>query len=336
MALAMSSGLLTAAPVSASSRRPTVSSVNVGNPGLACRNAFLGAPLRSCGMPGSAAKLVQQAVQPRTKPVAAQANLFDRFGRVTKGYAFFYGDQAVKQLEDPRKMLDQAVNDMQADLIKMKEASNQVFASQKAMEDKYRTATTAADIWMRRAELALQKGDEDLAREALKRRKDFQATADAMKGQLDVHNRAANTLLGNIRMLENKVSEAATKKETLKARAITAQSSKMLNEEINNLVSGLRSNNGLAAFKAMEEKVMVLEAEAEASASGTLSGGDVLEGRFALLEGGSTVDDELLKLKSDMMSKGSYTAPALPQKSSAEPRMYDVEPRKYNVDIYWP
>jgi hypothetical protein len=67
-----------------------------------------------------------------------------------------------------------------------------------------------------------------------------------------------------------------------------------------------------------------------------LSGGDILEGRFALLEGGSTVDDELLKLKSDMMSKGSYTAPALPQKSSAEPRMYDVEPRKYNVDIYWP
>jgi hypothetical protein len=51
----------------------------------------------------------------------------------------------------------------------------------------------------------------------------LQATADAMKGQLDVHNRAANTLLGNIRMLENKVSEAATKKETLKARAITAQ-----------------------------------------------------------------------------------------------------------------
>ncbi len=50
-----------------------------------------------------------------------------------------------------------------------------------------------------------------------------------------------------------------------------AQSSKMLNEEINNLVSGLRSNNGLAAFKAMEEKVMVLEAEAEASASGTVS-----------------------------------------------------------------
>ncbi len=43
---------------------------------------------------GSAAKLLQQAVQPRTKPVAAQANLFDRFGRVTKGYAFFYGDQA--------------------------------------------------------------------------------------------------------------------------------------------------------------------------------------------------------------------------------------------------
>lgn len=43
------------------------------------------------------------------------------------------------------------------------------------------------------------------------------------------------------------------------------QSSKMLNEEVNNLVSGLRSNNSLAVFKAMEEKVAALEAEAESS-----------------------------------------------------------------------
>lgn len=50
-----------------------------------------------------------------------------------------------------------------------------------------------------------------------------QATADTLRKQLDIHTRASNTLLGNIRLLENKVAEAMSKKETLKARALTAQ-----------------------------------------------------------------------------------------------------------------
>lgn len=174
-------------------------------------------------------------------------------------------------------MLDQAVIDMKSDLLKMKEASNEVLATQKSLEDKFRSATAASASWLQRAELALSKGEEELAREALKRRQSFQvrglkfvcqnsrssdffiwdvvssqvpfygnislpyqwlklwqvtansricwdqATADTLRKQLDIHTRASNTLLGNIRLLENKVSEAVSKKETLKARALTAQ-----------------------------------------------------------------------------------------------------------------
>lgn len=58
-------------------------------------------------------------------------------------------------------------------------------------------------------------------------------------------------------------------------------------------------------------------------------GGDVLESRFALLEGTSSVDDDLVKLKADMMSKGAYKSAALPEFSSAPPK-------KYTVDIFWP
>lgn len=60
-----------------------------------------------------------------------------------------------------------------------------------------------------------------------------------------------------------------------------------------------------------------------------MSGGDILEGRFALLEGNSTADDELVKLKMDMMNKGSYKPFALPENSSAPSK-------KYAVDIFWP
>lgn len=51
----------------------------------------------------------------------------------------------------------------------------QVQVAQRQMEERYRTAQTAVDDWQRRAEWALRKGDEDLAREALKRRKTFEA-----------------------------------------------------------------------------------------------------------------------------------------------------------------
>lgn len=149
------------------------------------------------------------------RTVLPQASLIDRFGRVTKGYTFFYGDKvgkpcvsssalshnaiasvtsasvlaaflmhmpycscqfrfAVKQLEDPIKMLDQAVIDMKFDLMKMKEAANEVFATQKSLEDKYRSATASSASWLQRAELALSKGEDELAREALKRRQSFQ------------------------------------------------------------------------------------------------------------------------------------------------------------------
>lgn len=79
-------------------------------------------------------------------------------------------------------MLDQAVNDMKVDLLKMKEASNEVLAAQKAMEDKYRAATAGSEAWLKRAELAISKGEDELAREALKRRKNFQVHGDTKNG----------------------------------------------------------------------------------------------------------------------------------------------------------
>ncbi len=73
--------------------------------------------------------------------------------------------------EDPEKILDQAVEDMQGDLIKLRQAAAEVTASQKRLQNKYELAQKTADDWYRRAELALTKGDEELAREALSRRK---------------------------------------------------------------------------------------------------------------------------------------------------------------------
>lgn len=73
--------------------------------------------------------------------------------------------------EDPEKILEQAVEDMQNDLIRLRQAAAEVTASQKRLQNKYELAQKTADDWYRRAELALSKGDEELAREALSRKK---------------------------------------------------------------------------------------------------------------------------------------------------------------------
>lgn len=62
-------------------------------------------------------------------------------------------------------------------------------------------------------------------------------------------------------MLDQKLAEARSKKDTLKARAKSAQASK----QISDMVQGLNTSTAMAAFDKMEEKVMALEAESEAT-----------------------------------------------------------------------
>lgn len=196
--------------------------------------------------------------------------------------------------QDPEKMLDQTVNEMQEDLIKMRQASAQVMASQKQLEAKYKQAQTTADDWYRRAQLALQKGDEELAREALKKRQSYQQNADSMAAQVAAQKDAVEKLIANTRTLEGKLAEARSKKDTLKARAASAKTSKKVGE----IVGSLSTTSAFAAFERMEEKVLALESEAEAVAQ--LTAPDGVAEKFLALEGGG-VEDELAQMKRNML-----------------------------------
>jgi hypothetical protein len=88
-----------------------------------------------------------------------------------------------------------------------------------------------------------------------------QDNAKTMKVQLDAQVKAVDQLKGNTRMLENKLSEAKSKKDTLKARAKSASTSKQINE----MLQGLNTSSASSAFDRMEEKVMALEGESEAA-----------------------------------------------------------------------
>lgn len=231
-----------------------------------------------------------------------EANLFSRMGRVIKSYA----NSLVSSAEDPEKLLDQTVIEMQEDLVKMRQASAQVMASQKQMENKYKQAQTTADDWYRRAQLALKKGDEDLARQALSRRKTFQDNADGLKQQLASQQEATKSLVTNTRTLETKLAEARSKKDTLKARAASAKTSKQVSE----MVGGLSTSNATSAFDRMEEKVIAMEADAEATS--VIAGSDALAQEFAMLEDVS-VDDELDQLKKSLAPPSKPSKGELPE-----------------------
>ncbi|KAL4193667.1 hypothetical protein AMTRI_Chr06g177890 [Amborella trichopoda] len=240
--------------------------------------------------------------------LGAKMNLFDRLARVIKSYA----NAILSTVEDPEKILDQAVLEMNDDLTKMRQATAQVLASQKRLENKYKAAQQSSEDWYRRAQLALSKGDEDLAREALKRRKSYADNAATLKSQLDQQKNVVENLVSNTRLLESKIQEARSKKDTLKARAQSAKTATKVSEMLGNV----NTSSALSAFEKMEEKVMAMESQAEALNQLTT---DDLEGKFAMLET-SSVDDDLANLKKELAGsspKGELPAGRTPVSSSS-------------------
>jgi len=199
----------------------------------------------------------------------------------------------VGRAEDPAKILDQSVADMQSDLIKLRQAVAAAIASQKRIENQAQQAESQSKTWYERATLALKKGEEDLAKEALSRRKTYQETATALNTQLATQAGQVENLKKNLLSLEGKIAGARTKKDMLKARAQAAQAQ----AQLQGAVGGLNTDSAMAAFDRMEEKVLSLEASGQAAAE--LAGAD-LDSRFQALEAGGDVDQELAALKASL------------------------------------
>lgn len=226
--------------------------------------------------------------------------LFDRISRVIKANI----NDLVSKAEDPEKLLEQSLVEMQEDLVQLRQAVASAIASQKRFQQQYSQAQDQVNTWHQRAQLALQKGDENLAREALQRKKTHVDTATTLKGQLEQQNQHVDTLKRSLLALEGKISEAKTKKDMLKARLQAAKAQ----EQVQETVGKLGTSSAAAAFDRMEEKV--LQIEARAGAVGELAGED-LEGKFAALTG-SDVDEELAQMKAQMagasLSQGQLPA----------------------------
>ncbi|MGG6293117.1 PspA/IM30 family protein [Leptolyngbya sp. AN02str] len=238
--------------------------------------------------------------------------LLDRLSRLIRATL----NSLIGQAEDPEKILEQAVIDMQEDLIKLRQAVAQAIAAQKRSERQMLQAEQLSTEWYQRAQLALQKGDDGLAKEALTRRKTYTETATAIKGQLEQQNQIVAQMKQNLVTLEGKLAEAKTKKDMYIARARSAQAS----EKLNDMLGRTSTSSAVAAFERMEDKVQELEARSAAIAE---LNQDTLEQKFASLESGD-VDAELAAMKQQLMTGGAPSETSLPASTESDPSLDEL------------
>lgn len=256
-------------------------------------------------------------------------NMMDRFFRVVKSNV----NSVLSSLEDPEKVLDQAVNDMQTDLVKIRQNYAEISATQKRMEKQKTEANALAADWYKRAQLALGKGDEDLAREALSRRQIQTDIAEGISKQMTLQATAIEKLYASMQQLELKITDAKREKDSMVARARTAKTSVQVTDMLNSIGSG--SSNSMDAFERMKAKVETLEAKAEVAGElAASSAGSSMEERFRVLEGGSAIDDELAALKRQLPGGQKDEAASTDEPIAALPMQIPLMPdNKTELDL---
>jgi len=198
----------------------------------------------------------------------------------------------IDKAEDPEKMIKQVILDMQNQLIQVKTQVAIAIADQHVLEKKQRENTDKEAEWMRKAELAVDKKQDDLARAALERSMSYKQMAGNFDAQVADQKTEVENLKAALHKLERKLSEAESKSEMLiaqhrRSRALAKASDAQI-------AIGDKSN--VAAFDRMMNKVRHEEAVSQAKA-GMVS--DNLDDKFAALE----KEDEIEKLLNEIKSR---------------------------------
>ncbi|MHB0871075.1 MAG: PspA/IM30 family protein [Chloroflexota bacterium] len=202
-------------------------------------------------------------------------------------------NELLDRAEDPEKMIKQYILDMQNQLIQVKTQVAASIADEQKLYQRYLQNQELAEEWQKKAELAVGKGEDELAKQALQRRNSYQSTADGFKAQYEDQKQQVELLKNALQKLEAKLDEAERKKDLLIARSRRAEAEQKIHETM----AGIGEAGAMEGFGRMEEKVLEKEARAKAAVE---LGTDTLEEKFAALEKEADLDDQLQQLKSKM------------------------------------
>jgi len=211
--------------------------------------------------------------------------VFERLSRIIRSNINDLLDRA----EDPEKILQQLITDMQLDLREAKLEVAAAIREQKKLETQYQDNLAMADVWEKRAVSSIKDNNDMLAKEALKRKRSFEQLAKEYKLQFDDQVKSVQFLKSGLAELEAKLTEAKRKKDLLVARQKRAKAQKTITETM----TGVSKNGAFAAFERMENRVKDAEAHVDALVE---IESDRIEKKFADLEN-ININEELAELK---------------------------------------
>jgi phage shock protein A len=192
--------------------------------------------------------------------------------------------------EDPEKIIRMVIQEMEDTLVEVRSSAAKAIADQKDVERRLRKLSQAQDDWERKAELAISKGRDDLAKGALIEKAKVADMVDHLAAEVAMLREALDANEGDVIKLEAKLREARAKKATLQARHKTASAKVRVKK---NLYDG-RIQEAFDRFDKIDQRLDRVEAEAEAM---DLGKGQTIAEEIAGLEADDDIEQELAALK---------------------------------------
>ena len=199
--------------------------------------------------------------------------------------------------EDPAKMIRMIILEMEETLVEVRASAARTIADQKEMRRQVAKLEKIQDGWTEKAELALSKGREDLAKAALVEKQKAGDMADSLKAEISVLDDALRASEADIAKLQGKLREARTRQSAIQTRLESAQTRTKLRE----MYSGPKVEDAFSRFDVLERRADMAEGRADAMALGAPP--KTLDEEIAELRNAEKVDAELEALKARLADK---------------------------------
>ena len=212
--------------------------------------------------------------------------IFTRFADIVNSNLNSMLDRA----EDPEKMLKLIIQEMEHTLVEVRTSSVKTIAEKKELKRHMAEAAKNISRWADKAELAISKGRDDLARAALIEKKNLQDSFDAQESELTELELSLAQLNEDISRLQEKLNEAIARRDAMKLRQKTVTSRIKVKKQLDNT----SIDNAFNKFELYEQKMDRLEAEVE---SYDLGKGRTLSDQIEQLVVDDKVEEELEALR---------------------------------------
>lgn len=216
-------------------------------------------------------------------------------------------NDVLDRAEDPEKMIRLVIQEMEDTLVEVRSSAAKTIADQKDMRRQLGRMNDAATSWEDKAELALSKGREDLAKGALVEKSKVAQMAQALSDELELLDDALGKHEDDIVKLEAKLREAKAKQNAILARQETASNRLKIRKH----VYSSKVDDAFARFERMERRIDATEGRIEALDMGR---GKSLDEEFADLEAEDSVSEELEALKAKLAKEKETAKPKPPSK----------------------